>query len=240
MARAHKKQFRIEQVLQPRQASLEEEDISAFRHQELLNAISRLTDDVEADDHISEELLEKHRKDLEEAQHLKQELAEIYNAIADTKREIATLHHNSFANNGSAAASYELDEVVRHTEQATDAILSSAETIDNNATDLIASLKIKGNNNLASDIQDQVMTIFEACNFQDVTGQRINKVVKTFQFIEDRINGIMEIWGGTEGFKDIAPDAVPEPQGDEALKHGPSMGDDPTTANQDDIDALFN
>jgi len=34
-----------------------------------------------------------------------------------------------------------------------------------------------------------------ACNFQDLTGQRISKVMTTMKFIENHINVMMEIWG---------------------------------------------
>jgi chemotaxis protein CheZ len=239
MAGAAVKQFRIEHILQPSVTGLNTDELADYRHQEILDAISALNGNSQPNGKMSEELLEKYREDLAHAEHLKAELAEMYKAISDTKREVATLHQNSFSNDGEKSIGNELDAVVAHAEQATDAILSSAETIDSNATDLIAILIKDGNKNLASDIQEQVVTIFEACNFQDLTGQRITKVVNTMKFIEDRINGIMDIWGGDEGFKDVIPHQVEKPQGEAALLNGPSMEDDPMSASQDDIDALF-
>lgn len=239
MAGAVIRPFRIEKIVQTEVNELEGEELSAFRHQELLEAISGQGGTAQAAGTVSEEFLEKQRNDLREAEQVRAELAEMYKAIAETKQEVANLHHNSFSEESDNSASYELDAVVNHTEKATDTILSAAETIDSDATDLIAALKLEGNVNLASDIQDQVVTIFEACNFQDLTGQRITKVVNTLRFIEERISGIMEIWGGLDGFKDVVPLDTPKAQGDAALIHGPANENDATAASQNDIDALF-
>src|SRR5262249_27593828 len=93
---------------------------------------------------------------------------------------------------------------------------------------------------IVSDIQDQVIKIFEACNFQDLTGQRITKVVATLQFIETHIIRMMEIWGGIDAFKDFAPEARSERDADGRLLNGPKLADEAGHASQDDIDALFN
>ena len=50
-----------------------------------------------------------------------------------------------------------------------------------------------------------MISIFEACNFQDLTGQRINKVMTTMKFIEHHINTMMDIWGGVDAIKAHAP-----------------------------------
>ena len=63
-------------------------------------------------------------------------------------------------------------------------------------------------------MQERVIKIFEACNFQDLTGQRITKVVATLKFIETHIVRMMEIWGGLEAFKDIEAETIAEREGD--------------------------
>ncbi|RMF05696.1 MAG: hypothetical protein D6773_04985, partial [Alphaproteobacteria bacterium] len=88
-------------------------------------------------------------------------------------------------------------------------------------------------------IQELVVQIFEACNFQDLTGQRITKVVRAFQFIEERVTRMMEIWGGIESFKEIEVVDPPKRDGDAALLNGPALETDEDVASQDDIDALF-
>jgi len=67
---------------------------------------------------------------------------------------------------------HELEEVVNATEQATQKVLASAEEIDQLANNLIAALQGKFEQGLVKDIQDLVVRIFEACNFQDLSGRR--------------------------------------------------------------------
>ena len=91
---------------------------------------------------------------------------------------------------------------------------------------------------MAADIQERVLQIYEACNFQDLTGQRITKVVNVLRFIEDRVNRMMEIWGGMEAFASIESDESLRRVGDAALLNGPALPN-ADQATQDDIDALF-
>jgi len=84
-----------------------------------------------------------------------------------------------------------------------------------------------------------VVSIFEACNFQDLTGQRINKVMNTMKLIEGHINVMMEIWGGVDAIKAHAPQIIDTREDDEKLLNGPKLEGDVGHASQDDIDALF-
>ena len=84
-----------------------------------------------------------------------------------------------------------------------------------------------------------MVAIFEACNFQDLTGQRINKVMGTMKFIEQHINEMMEIWGGVDAIKAHAPPIIDAREGDARLLNGPKTDGDIGHASQDDIDALF-
>ena len=84
-----------------------------------------------------------------------------------------------------------------------------------------------------------MVSIFEACNFQDLTGQRIKKVMTTMKFIENHITVMMDIWGGVDAIKAHAPPIVDTREGDEKLLNGPKLDGDVGHASQDDIDALF-
>ena len=150
-------------------------------------------------------------------------------AIADLKAEIAELKR----------AAPELSAVVDGTENATEAILSAAENIEQLASNLAAAITDESMNNMACDVQDHVVKIFEACNFQDLTGQRVSKVITSFKLIEERVHHMMEIWGGIDSFADIEPDSPSEGEGDKALLNGPALAGDIDVASQDDIDALF-
>ncbi len=177
-------------------------------------------------------------EELREARKLKVELDIIHEAIDRTKREIATLHKTNVDPERMTRVTDELDAVVDGTEHATEKILAAAEVIDEDANTLSARLKGQ-DQDLANDIQDKVVKIFEACNFQDLTGQRITKVVSTLKFIEDHINQMIDIWGGIDSFQDVEAERMPEREGDKALLNGPALEDSEDIASQDDIDALF-
>jgi chemotaxis protein CheZ len=207
------------------------------RHHELLAEIKALRALVEPKDD-GQRVLESYQAQLAEMQKLKNELVIIHTAITRTKQEIATLHVSGFTGEQASRMTHELDAVVSGTEQATQTILGMVEEIDGIASSMIDGEK-EQDKALGKEIQDRVVRVFEACNFQDITGQRISKVVNTWKFIEGHIGQMMEIWGGIDAFKDFIPDAPAEPEGDDALLNGPKLESDAGHASQDDIDALF-
>ena len=186
-----------------------------------------------------QKVVENYKFQVIEAQALKHELDLIQEAISKTKHEIATVHITGFQGPEMVRVTHELDAIVDGTEQATQSILAAAEEIDQAAASLSASLKNEHENNLAHDISDRVIHIFEACNFQDLTGQRITKVVATLKFIEHHIGHMMEIWGGIDAFKDADPEAFAERDADRNLVNGPKLDGETGHASQDEIDALF-
>ncbi|MDB5598533.1 MAG: hypothetical protein JWN71_577 [Xanthobacteraceae bacterium] len=179
------------------------------------------------------------RKAIDEGRALKNELHLIYEAIKRTKQEIATLHVTGFKGPQMQRVTDELDAVIGGTETATQTILSAAEEIDENASALVASLRQEHEQALAADIQERVLSIFEACNFQDLTGQRINKVVASLKFIESHVMRMIDIWGGMGAFEEFEPAAIAEREGDAKLLNGPKLDDDAGHASQDDIDSMF-
>ena len=170
---------------------------------------------------------------------LKDETDSIFRAINRTKQEIAALHVSGLNSEGNGRVRQELDAVVDGAEHSIEKILAAAEAIDEAANTLSAVLQQEQNQALAQDIRDDVIQIFEACNFHDLAGQRIGKVLNTLQFVEDRVTRMMEIWGGIDAFKDYAPVARAERDGDAKLLNGPRLNEDAGHASQDDIDALF-
>lgn len=213
---------------------------AASRHDEIMAAIRHLQSIVDPEEQVSAKIVEDYKAQRGEARKLKTELDSIHEAIASTKKEIATLHVNGFNDAEATRVTDELDAIVIGTEKATESILSAAEEIDQFASSLAGLIKDPSAEGLAGDIQDSVIKIFEACNFQDLTGQRISKVVGAMHFIEQRIERMMEIWGGMESFRDVVPDAKAPREGDAALLNGPALAGAIDVANQDDIDALFN
>jgi chemotaxis protein CheZ len=170
---------------------------------------------------------------------LRDETDTIHRAITRTRQEIATLHANGFSGMENGRVFRELDAVVGGAEQATQQILAAAEEIDEAANNLSALLKRRQEQALAQDIRDQVIRIFEACNFQDLAGQRISAVVATLKFVEDHVARMIEIWGGIEAFKDYAGAATAARHREPVPANGPKLAGDRGHASQDEIDALF-
>jgi chemotaxis protein CheZ len=183
--------------------------------------------------------LDAYRAQIEQCEKLKVELDLIHEAISRTKREIAMLHGKSFSGDEMTKVTGELGAVVGGTEEATQQILEAAEAIDEAASAMGKTQSADQQARLSQDIQERVITIFEACNFQDLTGQRINKVMQTMKFIEHHINVMMEIWGGVDAIKAHAPPVVDERVGDARLLNGPKGLGEEGHASQGDIDALF-
>jgi chemotaxis protein CheZ len=188
---------------------------------------------------VAHATLETYRAQIEQCEKLKVELDLIYDAINRTKREIAVLHGKSFSGEEMARVNGELGAVVGGTEEATQQILEAAESIDQSASALMKVNSPDQQKLLSEEIQERVVSIFEACNFQDLTGQRIKKVMTTMKFIENHITVMMDIWGGVDAIKAHAPPIVDTRADDDKLLNGPKLDDDPGHASQDDIDALF-
>jgi chemotaxis protein CheZ len=184
--------------------------------------------------------LESYRAQIAQCEKLKVELDLIHEAINRTKEEIAVLHGTSFSGDEMSKVTGELGAIVGGTEEATDQILAAAEAIDQAASALAKGTSADQQERMVADISERVISIFEACNFQDLTGQRISKVMNTMKFIEHHINVMMEIWGGVDAIKAHAPAIIDTREGDAKLLNGPKLDGDEGHASQNDIDAMFN
>jgi chemotaxis protein CheZ len=79
----------------------------------------------------------------------------------------------------------------------------------------------------------------EACTFQDITGQRVTKIVRSMQFVEERVNSMVSLWG-SEAIEETAATYgnTDGRDGDEKLLNGPALPSE-TSISQDEIDKLF-
>ncbi len=171
-----------------------------------------------------------------EVNQLKTEIRALALAIDHTKAEIAALRPQNAEDDRLVAVTNELDAIVSSTERATHTILEAAEKLDGLAQQLHAQVDDGFLGRLAEDMRDTIVSIFEACNFQDITGQRITKVVRTLQFIEERVNRMMDIWG-RETFQDLAPPPEVQSDDEKRLLNGPALENQGIS--QADIDKLF-
>src|ERR1700759_817019 len=251
----HRRRFRIEEAVagDMPMPTVADADVGPM-HQEIMNELRAIRSQMAAPSGATREIgasvdrevadthamLETYRAQIEQCEKLKVELDLIYDAINRTKREIAVLHGKSFSGEEMAKVNGELGAVVGGTEEATQQILEAAEAIDQSASALMKVNSPDQQKLLSEEIQERVVSIFEACNFQDLTGQRIKKVMTTMKFIENHITVMMDIWGGVDAIKAHAPPIVDTREGDDKLLNGPKLADDVGHASQDDIDALFN
>ena len=249
-----RKRFRIEDIVGGAPAPEEKMNNDAIpTHNQIMAELRAIRDqmasprrgDVAHQDDTSQQvieaqhLLQTYRAQIEQCEKLKVELDLIYEAINRTKQEIAVLHGKSFSGAEMAKVTGELGAVVGGTEEATQQILEAAEAIDQAASALASSTSADQQHRLSEEIQDRVVAIFEACNFQDLTGQRISKVMNTMKFIEHHINVMMDIWGGVDAIKAHAPAVIDDRVGDARLLNGPKSEGETDHASQDDIDAMF-
>ncbi len=168
---------------------------------------------------------------------LRRELQEMSAIIMQAKREIAALKPEQSASSSSRimTATEELDAIVTATERATNEILAKAEYLTEAAPQVGA---LEGGGDLASAIEAAAMDILMACSFQDITGQRITKVVNVLRYLETRINSMVQIWGN-EDLSAVAPIEGGPADGrpDADLLNGPQL--EGKGVSQVDIDALF-
>ena len=160
--------------------------------------------------------------------------------IARTRDEIAALQPNDIREERLPSAGAELDAVVSDTEHATDTIMHEIETVmEWDGTDP----------NYKNDVDAALMRIIEACSFQDITGQRVRKVVTTLTHIEERMARFSDVMGVADA---VSKETDKETWQRENYLNGPAIGgpeveqdtiddlfDGAIDIDQDDIDSLF-
>jgi chemotaxis protein CheZ len=167
---------------------------------------------------------------------LRRELQEMSGMIQQAKREIAAMKpQGSRTDNRILSATEELDAIVSATERATSEILTKAERLGE-VCDLVGALP--GGEAMKEELSTISMDLLLACSFQDITGQRITKVVNVLRYLETRINSMVEIWG-RDAFTGTTP-APTEPadtRADAHLLNGPQL--DGEAISQNDVDRMF-
>jgi len=159
------------------------------------------------------------------------ELEALGREVARAKSEIAALKVDDINARHIPTATDELDAVVEHTATATNEILDVCEGLEKLQTQLPAEH--------ADALGVAVTRIYEACSFQDITGQRITKVVSALKVIEQRVADVTRRFGSaTDHLPPPEPEAPAAPVTEgRALANGPQL---PTAASsQADIDRLL-
>lgn len=164
---------------------------------------------------------------------LKAEIEELSDTIFLTLSEVATLRHPMMDDDRVLAAVDELDAIVAATEVATDDILTATEALDALGADL-AKGEV-GGEAAAEAISRQTTAIYQASNFQDITGQRIAKVMGLLRDIDVRVMAMIQLLSRQTDMASLP--LPPKREGDAALVNGPQTAQNALV--QNDIDSLF-
>ena len=154
------------------------------------------------------------------------ELRDLLVVIEETRKELGSARPGEIMGKHIPGATDELDAIVESTSEATGTIMDSCDIISEKAA------AVGGENGDA--ITAEVMKIYETCSFQDITGQRVSKVVKAFHEIEDKIDRLVSVLGIKTSPLSEEEDTRTE---DEKLLNGPQMPEN--AISQDDIDKLL-
>lgn len=166
---------------------------------------------------------------------LKRELDGLLLYLQRVRTEIAAIGHPVDKEHGFESMGDQLDAIVNATADATHIIMGAVENND----ELADKIRAKSDDPELLGYLDQINKnsgdVFEACSFQDITGQRVSKVVKSVTFVEERVNALLDIWGRDELAK-VDVEGI-DKTADESLLNGPQL--EGQGLSQDDIDALF-
>jgi chemotaxis protein CheZ len=164
---------------------------------------------------------------------LHSEIEALADYISTVKADIAAIRADKINAEYVPTASDELSAIVGATEQATNSIFEAVE--------LIESLSEEMAPDIAERVTMAVTGIYEACGFQDITGQRISKVVNALQSIEEKVFDLLVAFGEESeegrGKRKVEPEPESTKTDDKSLMNGPQMPE--TANNQADIDALL-
>lgn len=161
------------------------------------------------------------------------ELRGILHRIEGLRGDIAKVRADDISNNHIPEMGRELSAIVTSTESATNTIMEAAETV------LSADSADK---NYPEIVSENMMAIFEACSFQDLTGQRVNKVVETIEIIESRVNVLCKMldkhnFDSEQPEEDNEKLAAREKRKKELILNGPAAEGE--GVDQADIDKMF-
>lgn len=157
-----------------------------------------------------------------------QELKNIVQSIDSAKDEIASIRPKELTEQDLPDATNSLDIIIQTSEEACGNILSCAEELMEISEYVPSKLQAR--------LTDISTKLFESSNFDDLNGQRVRKVIKTLRTIEERLKGLLAVYGET--YESIAPDtSQTEKTKDETLMNGPQ--DKSEAATQEEIDRIL-
>ena len=187
----------------------------AYEKDEVLKIINSVIEKVGKDGEMSKESIYH-------------ELAELQKIIEETRQGIGSSGANDITDTHIPTATDELDAVIDATAEATGSIMDACEAIEDKAAEI--------GGEAGEAIANHITKIYEACSFQDITGQRISKVVGALKSIETKVGALMDVLSKKVPGALRTGDNTSEQEND-GLLNGPQLPGGGVT--QEDIDKLL-
>jgi chemotaxis protein CheZ len=176
-----------------------------------------------------------------------QEIGELAKFINNAKKELEEVQKSQIADKEIPQASNQLDAIIQMTEQATGKIMDECDRLSmfhNDVREQLLNMDPPLDPNALAGIEDafiqaatSVTHINEACGFQDITGQRIQKVVRALQEIERQVLRMVVVFGLMQNEETLDEETKAELKEDADLLNGPQLTGQ--GLEQDDIDAIL-
>ena len=161
------------------------------------------------------------------------ELKDLLNFIGAAKAELVGMQPKSLSHRDIPDAGEQLDAIVAATEDAASTIMDAADNVMEIAGEL--------ENEQAERLEVVSTELFQASSFQDLTGQRITKVTRTLNHLEQRLAALAEAIGddyvAPPEDEEIEVDDEGVAVNDTDLLHGPQLEGEGNS--QDEIDAIL-
>jgi chemotaxis protein CheZ len=169
---------------------------------------------------------------------LRSEILNLFHYVQRLREEIGRIAQQPEGQTRFEKMSDQLDAILTSTGEATHSVLEGLEDISSTAEELRDIPDPAKVEELCDRITEKSMKGMEACSFQDLTGQRITKIVHSLRFIEERVDAMMEICG-REGIEALVGELPPDNENltDGVALQGPSLPGE--AVSQDEIDKLF-
>ena len=177
------------------------------------------------------------------------ELGELAKYINGAKKELQSFRPDTLSKEKLPEASDQLAAIVSTTEDATRKIMDSCDevgSIHERVRDRLLSIEPAIDSDIMMSIEeslveseDAVTRIYEACTFQDLTGQRIQRIVETLKEVERQVLRMVIVFGvNNEHNTSLDEKAKEELKSDAELLNGPQLPG--SSLEQDDIDDILN
>ena len=150
-------------------------------------------------------------------------------AVSTLKRSLASLMSDEDGKRLTRAAA-ELGAAVESMEKAAQAVLAAAESIDDGMRAMPCARASGAGCEVEPEMQQRIAQLFEACNFQDLAGQRIGKVIALLGHFEEQL---AQVAAGH------AHDAASTDKRDDGLINGPRLDGASGHVDQRSVDLLF-